>query len=329
MKNSSWNDIYKPIVVLGTICVLSSAALAGANLVTAPIIAEKAESTANAAYLEVLPEADGFEAVTDFETTGVQAVMKAKNGAGWAIRAAAKGFDGDVPVIVGFDAEGTIQGVKFTENTESPGYGQRLVDGSEDGLRFADQFKGLSGEQKLGDTVDGLSGATKSSKAAVAAVNAAVAAFNEVALGQGAVIVEETPQLTLPEAIEQLAGGPAEEIEAPEGTKAAYKNGDITVLVAGGAGYTNQGYGDPAPLTVAVGFDGAGSITGVWVDASKQTQGIGDQVAEKEFTDKFLGIVGEEDLNAVDAIGGATESSVGVKKAVRKCVKAFAQMTQS
>lgn len=329
MKNNNWNDIYKPIVVLGTICVLSSAALAAANMVTAPIIAEKAEAAANAAYQEVLPEADGFESITEFETTGVTAVMKAENGAGWAIRAAAKGFNGDVPVIVGFDSEGTIQGIKFTDNTESPGYGQRLADGSEDGLQFADQFRGLSGEQKLGATVDGLSGATVTSKAAVAAVNAAVAAFNEVALGQGAVIVEETPQLTLPEAVEQLAGGPAEELAAPEGTKAAYKNGDITVLVADGKGYTNQGYGEPAPLTVAVAFDGAGSITGVWVDASKQTPGIGDQAAQKEFTDKFIGIAGEEGLDGVDAIGGATESSVGVKKAVRKCVKAYALMTQS
>ena len=78
----------------------------------------------------VVPGADNFEEVTDFATTNVQAVMKATNGAGWAIKASAKGFGGDMPVVVGFDAEGNIVGIQFMENSETAGYGQKLVDGS-------------------------------------------------------------------------------------------------------------------------------------------------------------------------------------------------------
>ena len=136
MKGNTWNNIVKPIVVLGAICLVASAALAAVNEVTAPIIKAQEEAAANEAYFAVLPEADGFEAVTDYQTSNIQAVMKATNGAGWAIQAYGKGFGGDVPVIVGFDANGTIVGIQFLANSETSGYGQKLVDGSEDGINF-------------------------------------------------------------------------------------------------------------------------------------------------------------------------------------------------
>lgn len=327
MKGKNWDDIIKPIVVLVVICLLSSAALALANSVTAPIIAEQQKAAANAAYLAVLPEADNFEEVTEFSSTGVQSALKATNGAGWVIKAAAKGFGGDVPVVVGFDGEGNIVAVQFMENSETAGFGSKLADGSEEGLAFAAQFAGKNGAQNLGETVDGISGATVSSKAAVAAVNNAVNCFNEVALGQAAVVEEEAPQLTTEQAVELVAGGPAQAMETiPEGLAGAYKAGDITVLVAGGTGYTQEGYGDPKPLTAVVGFDAAGAITSVWVDVSQQTEGIGDVANSEEFVAQFAGINNADGLSAVDTVAGATESTVGVKKAVRKCVEAYAAM---
>ena len=117
MKKNTWNDMLKPVVVLVVICVIASAGLAVTNQFTAPIIAEQQAAAANQAYLVVVPGADNFEEVTDFATTNVQAVMKATNGAGWAIKASAKGFGGDVPVVVGFDAEGNIVGIQFMENS--------------------------------------------------------------------------------------------------------------------------------------------------------------------------------------------------------------------
>lgn len=326
MKSKNWNDMIKPVVVLVVICVLSSGALAAANAVTAPIIKEQQAALAQQAYLSVLPEADVFEEVTGFSTTGVETCMKAKNGAGWAIKAFAKGFGGDVPVVVGFDAKGTIVKVQYMSNSESPGYGSKLVDGDEAGIAFAEQFSGLSGLQKLGDTVDGIAGATVSSKAAVAALNNAVNCFNEVALGQEAVVQEEKPEWTMEQAIEQFAGGAPQPMETPEGLTAAYQNGENTVLVAEGTGYTQDGYGDPAPLTVVVGFDGNGAIAGVWVDVSHQTQGIGDAAGSEEFVNQFMGIANEDGLSGVDTVAGATESTTGVKKAVRKCVKAYMAM---
>lgn len=325
MKKNTWNDLVKPIVVLLTICLICSAALAVANQITKPIIDAQNASAAYAAYLEVLPEADNFEEVTEFETSNVEKVLKATNGAGWVIQASAKGFGGDVPAVVGFDAEGTIVGLKFMENTETAGYGQKLVDGSKDGVAFHDQFIGMAGELALGSGVDGISGATVSSKAAVAAINSAISCFNEVALGEAAVV--EEPEMTMDEVIASFLGGEPVAIETPEGLDAAYQSGDTTVLVATQLGYTHDGYGDPEPLTVVVSFDAAGTINNIWVDASHQTVGIGDAVAEESFIGQYLGINGEDALGNVDAISGATESSVGVKKAVRLCVQHMATLT--
>ncbi|MBQ7858551.1 MAG: FMN-binding protein [Faecalibacterium sp.] len=181
--SSTFETIVKPIIVLTVICVITSALLAFTNSVTAPIIEAAELAAAQAAYQEVLPEADGFEDLTaQAPVEGVTAVMKATNGAGWCFQAEGKGYGGAVPVIISVDAEGNILAVKFMQNAESAGFGMKLWDGNAEGVAFADALKGKSGSVTLkADGVDGITGATISSKAAVSAVNAAlecVAAMN-------------------------------------------------------------------------------------------------------------------------------------------------------
>lgn len=324
MKGKTWNDIVKPIVVLVVICLVASAALAGVNQVTAPIIAEQQEAAANAAYLAVLPEADGFEEVTDFATTNVQSVLKATNGAGWVIKASAKGFGGDVPVVVGFDAGGAIVGIQFMENSETAGYGQKLVDGSEEGVAFVQQFVGMTEAPVVGTNIDAISGATVSSKAAASAVTTAINCFNEVALGQAAVI-DEGPVTLSPEEVRAMLAPNATltQIDAPEGLTEAWQGDDGSyVLYAEDKGWEYA----TSPMTIAVGFDPSGVITGVWVDASTQTPGIGDVAAGEDYLGQYTGIADEAGLDGVDTVAGSTQSTVGVKKAVRKCVQAIAAL---
>lgn len=181
-KNETFETIVRPVLVLVVICLITSTLLALTNSVTAPIITANEEAAANAAYLEVLPEADSFTNLTEqVDTENITAAMKANNGAGWCIQAAGKGYGGDVPVVVAFDNEGTILAVKFMQNSESAGFGMRLWDGSADGGVFAESLKGKSGSVALKeDGVDGLSGATISSKAVVAAVNSAMECLAEL-----------------------------------------------------------------------------------------------------------------------------------------------------
>ena len=325
-NNSTWENFLKPVVVLVVICIVASAALAGTNQLTAPIIKAQEEAAANAAYLEVLPEADGFEEITDFQSSNVTKVLKATNGAGWVIQSYGKGFGGDVPVVVAFDSEGTILKVKFMENSETAGFGQKLADPADaDGQKLAESFVGKSGTLEAGD-VDMISGVTVSSKAALAAINSAINCFNEVALGQAAVVEEEqlTPEQQLEKMREHL--DPAvnfTEIETPEGLTGAWRSesGNVVLRVdANGYEY------ETAPLDVMVEFDPDGNILNIWVGAEGQTAGIGDQAASAEFLNQFKGVLGEAGLDGVDTISGATQSTRGVKKGVRKCIQAFVAM---
>ena len=183
MKKETWTELVMPVVVLMVICLITSALLAGTNSVTAPIISANEEAAANAAYAAALPEAEGqFEDVLDQVTVaGVTAAKKATNGAGYCLQAVGKGYGGDVPVILALDPEGNVLACTFMQNSESAGFGMKLWDGSADGLAFAESIVGKSGSVALKqDGVDGLAGATISSKAAVDAVNACLAGFAEL-----------------------------------------------------------------------------------------------------------------------------------------------------
>lgn len=322
-KNSNYENVVKPIVVLVVICLITSALLAVTNYFTAPIIKEKEQQAAYAAYFEVLPGADSFTTVEGFATTGVEEAVKADNGTGYAFKAVGKGFGGDVPVIVGVDMDGVITGVSFMQNSETSGFGARLWDGSEDGATYAAELTGKSGSVALGqDGVNGLSGATVSSTAVVNAVNSALNCFAEVALGQEATVEEAAPA-TLEEAVTALLGEGAAEASA-EGAVAAYTSADgaLTLIAVESNGYS----GETAPLTVATAFDANGAVTGVWVDVSGQTQGLGSKTGEAAFTDLFVGLTDAAGVDGVDAVAGATESSDGVKTGVAACMEIFQTM---
>lgn len=320
-KNNTWENFLKPVVVLVVICIISSAALAVTNQFTAPIIAEQKEAAANAAYLEVLPEADGFEEVTDFQSSNVNKALKATNDAGWVIQAYGKGFGGEVPAVVAFDNEGAILKVKFMENAETAGFGQKLADPADaDAIKLAESMVGKTGNLETSD-VDMISGVTVSSKAAVAAVNAAVNCFNEVALGQSATVEVDTSAMTPEEVRAMLApGATLTQIDAQEGTTEVWQGNDGSYVI-----YTeDMGYEHAtAPMTVVTGFAADGTITGVWVDASTQTAGIGDVAAGAEYLDQYKSVLGEAGLDGVDTVAGSTQSTRGVKKAVRKAIKAY------
>ena len=58
MKSNMFKENIAPVLVLVCICLVVTAALAGLNSITAPIIEANAIAEANAARTELLPEAD-------------------------------------------------------------------------------------------------------------------------------------------------------------------------------------------------------------------------------------------------------------------------------
>lgn len=173
-----WNEFAKPIVVLVAICLVSSALLAVTNSVTAPIITASAEAEATATRQALLPAADSFTQVEGVQVEGVTDVYKADNGAGYVISAAARGYGGDVPVMVAFDETGAIAAVQFLDNEETPGMGQKVMDES-----FYGQFAGMAAEPMALSDIDAITGATISSTAAVEGINSAIEAYNQVKEG--------------------------------------------------------------------------------------------------------------------------------------------------
>lgn len=91
-------------------------------------------------------------------TEGVTAIYKADNDSGYVITAQAKGYGGEVPVMVAFNAEGTIEAVQFLDNDETPGLGQKVKSEA-----FQSQFSGMPAEEFGLSDIDAITGATISS----------------------------------------------------------------------------------------------------------------------------------------------------------------------
>jgi electron transport complex protein RnfG len=84
-----------------------------------------------------------------------------------------KGYGGNITVMVAFTTEGTIKQIKITEQAETAGLGSKI----QSEASFADSFAGLPAEDFTVSDIAAISGATISSKAVTAAVNAAIDAY--------------------------------------------------------------------------------------------------------------------------------------------------------
>ncbi len=175
-KNHLWNQIIFPIVALSVICALVSFLLGITNNLTAPLIAQNIAKAAEEARTALLPEADGFEKLDiSTEVPGVTAFYAATNGAGYIVEAYGRGYGGQVPAMVAFQNDGTIVGVTFLQNNETPGLGKKL----ETDPNFAAQFSGLAAAPLAIGDIDKIASSTISSNAALTAINAAIQVFNQ------------------------------------------------------------------------------------------------------------------------------------------------------
>ena len=99
----------------------------------------------------------------------VQAVYTADDG--YAVQVAPNGFDGPVTMMVGV-LQGKITGISVISHTETPGLGAVAAAQNAKGEAFRNQFVGQEGALAVGDQIDAISGATITSSAVVAGVNA-------------------------------------------------------------------------------------------------------------------------------------------------------------
>jgi electron transport complex protein RnfG len=84
-------------------------------------------------------------------------------------------------------------------------------------------------------------------------------------------------------------------------------------------------------IEVMVGFRPDGGVIGISIMRNIETPGLGSRISEPEFTDQFTGIDLETNQlspegGKVDALSGATNSSIGVIKAVAVALQQFPQI---
>lgn len=90
------------------------------------------------------------------------------------------GYGGAIGVMVGFDKDGNLSGIGIMTHSETPGLGARIQEPG-----FTHQFRGLETKDGVkmsqdGGKINGISGATLSSKGVASAVDKAAALFARI-----------------------------------------------------------------------------------------------------------------------------------------------------
>ncbi len=155
------------------ITAVVAAALAGVNSITAPAIAELTAQKTQEAIEAVLP---GGGELVDFPETALVSKVYASD-IGYAVEVTPGGFDNTITMMVGVDAEGKVLGISIISHTETAGLGAVAAAGTPAGENFRNEFVGASGSvavSKDGGEVEAITGATITSRAICAGVNAAL-----------------------------------------------------------------------------------------------------------------------------------------------------------
>ncbi|MDL2324841.1 FMN-binding protein [Ruminococcaceae bacterium OttesenSCG-928-A16] len=304
-----WQVWLRPVVVLVVICLITSLLLGVTNSITLPLVTQNAAAAEDAARKELLPSATNFENVTPTPLPdNIMSVYKADGDAGYVVGAYGKGYGGKVPALVAINAEGQIAGVKFLENGETPGLGQKLITDK----NFTQQFTGRSADKALDNSdIDGIAAATLSTNAALTAINAATNYYNINIMG--GTLAYNLPEDALAQLMPKAKSWQQLEVKADK-IAGAYLGDDGTyVLVA-------QGQGEKT-LYAAVAMDNDGTITALWLDTSKETPTIGLEMSEnQEYIDQY---VGQKDTAGVQGVAGVTHTSDGILSAVEAALAAL------
>ncbi|MBE6836882.1 MAG: FMN-binding protein [Ruminococcus sp.] len=175
------------IMVLVCICATVSVLLALTNSITAPIIKKNEQKNANAALLEVYPDGGSFEQMNIKSYTLPSTVTEAYSAekGGYVIKLETSGYSSGMVIMCAVSEDGKVVGTKIIASAETPSIGGAAAD------KFAPALVG----KEIGDidSVDTISGATKTTAAYRSAVKDALNA--SVILGGGSVDIRTEEEI--------------------------------------------------------------------------------------------------------------------------------------
>ncbi|WP_153108810.1 electron transport complex subunit RsxG [Propionivibrio limicola] len=175
---------YQPLS-LGLIALATSAALSFANQSTQEGIADAEKRDLQTSLSEVLPAGHGDndllkDTVTVADNDGKEVTIyrsrKAGTVNGVVFKTAARGYAGDIVVLIGLDEKGTMLGARVIKHQETPGLGDKIEVAKS---KWIHDFEGKSLDnlpaekwavKKDGGVFDQFAGATITPRAVVKAV---------------------------------------------------------------------------------------------------------------------------------------------------------------
>lgn len=163
-------EILKATGVLTIVCLVSAFLLYGVNRLTAEKIEKERIKEEKASLHYVLPQATEFkkEKIGD-EVVEIGYAEGRKIGEVYTV--ITRGYSGPIKIKVGINNEGKIAGIKILEEKETPGLGAKIKEKG-----FLSQFIGKipsSLSLKPEGEIEGITGATISSKAVVEGIKSA------------------------------------------------------------------------------------------------------------------------------------------------------------
>ena len=170
-------------LILFAFTAITALCLGLVNGITADRIAVLGTERTQAA-MEAVLLADSYEPLNYTGGDGsILGVYKAGD-QGFVVQLSISGSQAMVDMVVGVDTTGAVTGIMITGHAETPGLGAIAAENTDAGVRFREQFVGVTGSvtvDKDGGTINSLTGATVTSRAITNAVNNAVAAAASVA----------------------------------------------------------------------------------------------------------------------------------------------------
>ena len=164
------------IRITGTLVIISMcvALLLGAvNMITEDKIKANLISEFSEAVQIIFPGSDNITEIDITAEPPVDVVYEVNKGGehiGYCIKTLPSGFKDEIKIIVGTDLSGSVIGIQIMANSETPGLGTRVFE--ED---YLSAFNGMNSQIEFGYAIDAVAGATVTSNAVLAGVNAALA----------------------------------------------------------------------------------------------------------------------------------------------------------
>ena len=184
------SNLTNMVLVLGLVCLVCSAVLGGAYVITkAPIEAAAAAKT-QAAVAQVLPHFENLDYNAD---NRYYTAFDGETVVGYAIESTVVGFGGPLSLMVGVTSDGVVYNTSVLSHSETPGLGAKCSTDA----KFMDQWRGFDpavkklSVKKDGGDVDAITASTITSRAYTLAVENALKVFD--GLEQDVVVPEEEP----------------------------------------------------------------------------------------------------------------------------------------